>query len=257
MQSLKRRRTESNDHEVGLIGDHSLNCGWLAKLDEARMEMMNEYQESINEAENKNHELEKSIEKCLDLTKQNDEMKKQIEELKESDENSKRIIEDLKTDNEELLAENEDMTPKIDELKIENVGLKTGIEELKVQNGDLKSKNEALKSSNEGLKSQIEDLESQNKDLKAKLEVSTETNNKYGWFIHHIFNIFQGINTCIFILERKFGLPHCIEIKCHAFSSIISNVCNRVFKLDGWNEKYPIFKATAKYGDEDVYLVHD
>ena len=177
-----------------MIGNQSLNCDWIAKLDEARMTMMNEYQERINEAENKSHELEKSMENCFDLTQRNDglirvnneqrieceEFKKQIEELKESNANSLQKIEDLKADNEELLAENEDLAPRVEAFKTESAGLKTGIEDLKTQNKDLKTQNEDLKTQNEDLKTQNEDLKTRNVDLKMKLKVSTETINKYG-----------------------------------------------------------------------------
>ena len=60
------------------------------------------------------------------------------------------------------------------------------------------------------------------------------------------------------VSERKFGFPHGIKIRGRTHERCIYKVRDKDFKLDGWDEwNYPIFKATTKYGNEDVYLVHD
>ena len=56
---------------------------------------------------------------------------------------------------------------------------------------------------------------------------------------------------------RKFGIPHGIKIRGRTHERCIFSVRDKDFKLDGWNGDYPILKATTKYGNEDVYLVHD
>ena len=58
-------------------------------------------------------------------------------------------------------------------------------------------------------------------------------------------------------LETKFGFPHGIDICGRTLERCIYAVRNKDFKLDGWDGDYPIYKATTKYGNENVYLVHD
>ena len=58
------------------------------------------------------------------------------------------------------------------------------------------------------------------------------------------------------VSEKKFGFPHGINISGRTNERCIYRVRDKDFKLDGWNGDYPIYKATTKYGDEDVYLVH-
>ena len=104
-----------------------------------------------------------------DIIKENTDLKTEIEQLKKNSESK-----ELKIELEEISKENINLKTEIEQLKknSENKNLKTKLEEINIENTELKTEIEKLKNNkeNENLKNQIENLNKENMNLKSEIE---------------------------------------------------------------------------------------
>ena len=118
------------------------------------------------QSENENKILKNKIE---DITIENTNLKKEIDQLKKNNVNKNQI-----NISEDIIKENTDLKTEIEQLKknSENKNLKTKLEEINIENTELKTEIEKLKNNkeNENLKNQIENLNKENMNLKTEIE---------------------------------------------------------------------------------------
>ena len=118
------------------------------------------------QSENENEILKNKIE---DITIENTNLKKEIDQLKKNNVNKNQI-----NISEDIIKENTDLKTEIEQLKknSENKNLKTKLEEINIENTELKTEIEKLKNNkeNENLKNQIENLNKENMNLKSEIE---------------------------------------------------------------------------------------
>ena len=118
------------------------------------------------QSENENKILKNKIE---DITIENTNLKKEIDQLKKNNVNKNQI-----NISEDIIKENTDLKTEIEQLKknSENKNLKTKLEEINIENTELKTEIEKLKNDkeNENLKNQIENLNKENMNLKTEIE---------------------------------------------------------------------------------------
>ena len=118
------------------------------------------------QSENENKILKNKIE---DITIENTNLKKEIDQLKKNNVNKNQI-----NISEDIIKENTDLKTEIEQLKknSENKNLKTKLEEINIENTELKTEIEKLKNNkeNENLKNQIENLNKENMNLKSEIE---------------------------------------------------------------------------------------
>ena len=117
----------------------------------------------------KNNVNKNQINISEDIIKENTDLKTEIEQLKKNSESK-----ELKIELEEISKENINLKTEIEQLKknSENKNLKTKLEEINIENTELKTEIEKLKNNkeNENLKNQIENLNKENMNLKSEIE---------------------------------------------------------------------------------------
>ena len=118
------------------------------------------------QSENENKILKNKIE---DITIENTNLKKEIDQLKKNNVNKNQI-----NISEDIIKENTDLKTEIEQLKknSESKELKIELEEISKENTELKTEIEKLKNNkeNENLKNQIENLNKENMNLKSEIE---------------------------------------------------------------------------------------
>ena len=123
----------------------------------------------------KNNVNKNQINISEDIIKENTDLKTEIEQLKKNSESK-----ELKIELEEISKENINLKTEIEQLKknSENKNLKTKLEEINIENTALKSEIEKLKNNkeNENLKNQIENLNKENINLKSEIEKLKKNN---------------------------------------------------------------------------------
>ena len=123
----------------------------------------------------KNNVNKNQINISEDIIKENTDLKTEIEQLKKNSESK-----ELKIELEEISKENINLKTEIEQLKknSENKNLKTKLEEINIENTELKTEIEKLKNNkeNENLKNQIENLNKENINLKSEIEKLKKNN---------------------------------------------------------------------------------
>ena len=118
----------------------------------------------------KNNVNKNQINISEDIIKENTDLKTEIEQLKKNSESK-----ELKIELEEISKENINLKTEIEQLKknSENKNLKTKLEEINIENTELKTEIEKLKNNkeNENLKNQIENLNKENMNLKSEIKM--------------------------------------------------------------------------------------
>ena len=123
----------------------------------------------------KNNVNKNQINISEDIIKENTDLKTEIEQSKKNSESK-----ELKIELEEISKENINLKTEIEQLKknSENKNLKTKLEEINIENTELKTEIEKLKNNkeNENLKNQIENLNKENINLKSEIEKLKKNN---------------------------------------------------------------------------------
>ena len=123
----------------------------------------------------KNNVNKNQINISEDIIKENTDLKTEIEQLKKNSESK-----ELKIELEEISKENINLKTEIEQLKknSENKNLKTKLEEINIENTELKTEIEQLKNNkeDENLKNQIENLNKENINLKSEIEKLKKNN---------------------------------------------------------------------------------